>query len=563
MLLADELRGKGFSVWIDQRSIGGAKNWSAEIVEAINACSTMLVLLSPESIQSRNVVKEVQLASQKGRNILPVLIERVTLPVTLEYPLVGLQHVYFHDRLAIWNALELLKNANSSRGADVSSAVGQPSPAVLSASVRVAVLPFDDLSPEHDNQWFADGMMDELISTLGHLERVKVPARSDVLHYREHKKKSREIAAELGVRYLIEGGVRKAKDKIRINASLTDTEPGEQIWSSKFDGTFDDVFDFQESVARNIADALKLQLTPKELHEIEDRGTDNAEAYELYLKGRHEQYYLTKESYLRALDFYEQAAKLDPNYANAYIGMASVCCAYYREYSKSLSWLKRADEQVAIAEQISGETSKTLSMKGTIKWLSGNDEEAISILMKATELDKHNNNAYNILGMIYMAQANYTLAHEAFEKVTQFIETTVSYYNLLISLNEKGDSTGLKMKAELAIPIFERHIKMEPYDSTAAVQYAFVLLWAGRMEEAASKANRLLSRDDLSGASLFNLGCLFDWLGNPHRFLSLFRKAIDNGYQIIKETQMYEFRTKDPGCEMEFRSIVDQALSDN
>ena len=182
LMLAEELRGRGFSVWIDQGGIGGAKNWSAEIVEAIDTCSTMLVLLSPASIASRNVAREVQLASEKGRNILPVVIERVTLPRHFEYSLAGIQRVSYHDRPAILHALELLKEVEATEVLPLISSDADP-------SIRVAVLPFDDLSPQHDNQWFADGMMDELISTLGHIEHVKVPARSDVLHYRDHNKK--------------------------------------------------------------------------------------------------------------------------------------------------------------------------------------------------------------------------------------------------------------------------------------------------------------------------------------------------------------------------------------
>jgi len=122
---------------------------------------------------------------------------------------------------------------------------------------------------------------------------------------------------------------------------------------------------------KSITQALKLELAPKEIEEMEARPTENAEAYELYLKGRHEQYYLTKESYLRALDLYEQAAALDPKFARAQINIASVCCFYYREYSKDPKWLKRAEASLAKAEAIAGETSRTLYIRGMIEWLSG------------------------------------------------------------------------------------------------------------------------------------------------------------------------------------------------
>src|ERR1035441_7230857 len=196
--LARELRAEGFSVWIDQGGIEGAQNWSARIVEGINDCSTLLLLLSPQAVASKNVAREVHLAFEKGKHILPVVIEKVALPSSFEYSLAGLQRVYYHDRVGILQALQLLRTGVAA------IQLPQPdAPEVEDPFIRVAVLPFDDLSPLHDNQWFADGMMDELIGTLGHLDRVKVPPRSDVLHYREHHAKSREIARELGVRYLI------------------------------------------------------------------------------------------------------------------------------------------------------------------------------------------------------------------------------------------------------------------------------------------------------------------------------------------------------------------------
>jgi adenylate cyclase len=547
--LASELRARGFSVWIDQGSIGGAKNWATEIVEAIDACSTFVCLLSPHSLASQNVAKELHLASEKQKNILPVLIEKVTLTSNFEYPLAGLQRVYYQDRPAIFQALELLHGL-------VATEELPPMPVEEDTTIRIAVLPFDDLSPEHDNQWFADGMMDELIATLGSLDRVKVPSRSDVLHYRDHRKKSREVARELGVRYLIEGGVRKAQNKIRINASLTDTLPGEQLWTNKFDGSFDDVFAFQESVAKNITAALKLKLTPREIRKVEEHGTENPEAYELYLKGRHEQFYYTKESYLRALDFYQQAAALDPNFEQAHIAAASVCCVYYREYSKNPKWLKQSETSLAKAEAIHGETSKTLYIRGMMKWLRGDDPAAITNLTRSTVLDPNYYYAFNILGVIYLEKENFPAAAEAFTRVTERIENTQSYFNLLNALDRTEAVEQRMQAAQKALPVFDRHILREPEDQNAAVSRGFVLLWAGKNEEAAISAAQLLEREDISGQALYNLGCLYDSLGKPDVYITLLRKAITQGYREIENTRHYQFQTEDLEVEKERQALL-------
>ncbi len=554
LTLADELRVKGFSVWIDQGGIGGAKNWTAEIVEAINACSTLVLLLSPESIASRNVAKEVQLASEKGRNILPVVIEKVTLPSHFEYPLVGIQRVYFHDRPAILHALELLKGVPDT-GRDAP-------PARLydadDSSIRVAVLPFDDLSPKHDNQWFADGMMDELISTLGHLENMKVPSRSDVLHYRERHAKTRVIAGELGVRYIIEGAVRKAGKKIRINASLIDARQTEQLWANQFDGSFEDVFAFQESVSKSIADALSLKLAPKEIEQMETRPTENAEAYELYLKGRHEQYYFTKESYLRALELYEQAAKLDPTYERAYIGAASACCVYFKEYSRNRKWLTKAEGFVKKVEEIYGETSRSLSMRGMIDWLEGNIPSAIRCLTVSSKMDPKNLTSFSILGTIYLNQLDYLSAIESFQCVVEITENAKDYFNLVVALKAADEVEKLKRVSEQAITALDRYLLREPLDDNARVSRALILIWNGHDSEAEIAANALLQNAGLNGNTLYNLGIVFDHLGKPDIRINLFRLSIERGYREIELAKTQNLHTKVPEHELEFAALVSE-----
>ncbi len=554
LTLAGELREKGFSVWIDQGGIEGAQNWSAKIVEGINDCSTMILLISPQSVASRNVAREVHIAFEKSKNILPVVIEKVKLPANFEYPLAGLQHVYFHDRPAILQALQLLR-----AGIPVVEQLPERNPLEFDDMfIRVAVMPFDDLSPQHDNQWFADGMMDELITTLGQLDTVKVPPRSDVLHYREHRTKNKEIARELGVRYLIDGAVRKAGDRIRINATLIDTRQNEQLWGNQFNGTFEDVFAFQEAVSKHIADALKLTLTPEEEHHMEDRGTQNAEAYELYLKGQHEQYYSTKESYLRALDLFEQAVSADPKFVRAQISVASLCCVYYREYSKNPKWLKRAKHSLQKAFEISGETSRTLMIEGMIEWLEGNRDHAIETLNKSVSLDPQNYNSFNLLGAIFVADRNYSAAAEAYQRVVDLKEDTTGYFNLLAVLGSPDDADRRKAVAEKGIPVFERYVRREPEDLDAALLYAFVLWWAGRELEAQHAARQILARENLSGKILFDLGYLFYFLNEKNMFLPLIQRAIESGYREIETLRNAVHEISEPHLRNEIIRLLDE-----
>ncbi|HZK77181.1 MAG TPA: tetratricopeptide repeat protein, partial [Candidatus Kapabacteria bacterium] len=423
-------------------------------------------------------------------------------------------------------------------------------------SIRIAVLPFDDLSPDHDNQWFADGMMDELISTLGSLDRVKVPSRSDVLHYRDHRKKSREVANEMGVRYLIEGGVRKAGEKIRINASLTDTLRGEQLWINKFDGSFDDVFAFQESVSKQITQALKLKLTPEEKEKIAEPPTRNAEAYELYLKGKQQQYLVTREGYENALALYEQAAQLDPEFADAYIAIASVCNVYFREYSRDPKWLRKSELNVEHAEAITGETAKTLWIRGEIEWLRGNNSNAERMLLRSIALDADFKNSLSSLGTLYLNGSNYREAAKFFLRALEIQEETILYFNLLLALDALDESDLLKETAARAILTFDRYLFRTTENHNATLHYAFVQFWAGNFTKASNLASKLLESDSLSGQSLYNLGCLYDCLGKPEVSILLFERALECGYREIEQTRNYVFTTKNEECEQAFRKIV-------
>ena len=551
--LAAELRAEGFSVWIDQGGIEGAQNWSAKIVEGIDECSTMVLLISPHSVASRNVAKEVHLAYEKKKHILPVVIEKVKLPASFEYSLAGLQHVYFHNRPGILQSLQLLRAGVPATEEYFASTPPEPPDDNF---IRIAVLPFDDLSSAHDNQWFADGMMDELIATLGQLDRVKAPSRSDVLHYREHRVKSKDIARELGVRYLIEGAVRKAGEKIRINATLIDTRQNEQLWGNQFNGTFEDVFAFQESVSKSIVDALKLKLTPQEKERVKEHGTENAEAYALFLRGRHEQDYHTKDSYLRAINLYEQAAALDPKFARAHVGIASACCVYYREYSRDPKWLARAEQNLAEANRVAGEISISLLVRGTIEMLKGNATLAMELLARATALDPKNYGAYNVLGNIHIAHENFPAAVAAFQQVVEIVESAEAYFNLLVALDLAEETEQLVATATRAVPIFDRYLLREPEAYNAAVSRGHVLIWAGRVEEAEVAASRLLENDSLDGQTLHSLGELYDSLGKSKTAIPLWRKAIDRGFRNIEQIRKYALLTTDPESERECKELI-------
>jgi TolB-like protein/Flp pilus assembly protein TadD len=183
----------------------------------------------------------------------------------------------------------------------------------------IVVLPFENLSPDPDQEYFSDGLTEEVISDLSKVRVLRVISRSSAMTFKGTSKRIPEIARDLGVQYVLEGSVRKAGNSLRITAQLIDARSDAHIWAEKYSGTLDDVFDIQEKVSRAIVEALKLSLSPEEKH----RRPVDPQAHEAYLKGRFYWNKRTGSDLQRAIQYFDQAIAKDPSYALAYAGLAS------------------------------------------------------------------------------------------------------------------------------------------------------------------------------------------------------------------------------------------------
>jgi TolB-like protein/class 3 adenylate cyclase/Flp pilus assembly protein TadD len=199
----------------------------------------------------------------------------------------------------------------------------------------IAVLPFNNLSEDQSQEYFADGMTEDLITDLSKISGLFVIARNSSFSYKSQKVEVRQVAEELGVRYVLEGSVRRAGDEVRINAQLIDATTGGHLWAERYDGTLADVFDLQDQVTANIVEALALQLTPQEVRTVGDIGTDNAEAHDAYLRGWQFYRRYTPEDFVKAIPHFERAVELDPDFGQAWAALASV---YWISYRRSYAW---------------------------------------------------------------------------------------------------------------------------------------------------------------------------------------------------------------------------------
>jgi adenylate cyclase len=198
-----------------------------------------------------------------------------------------------------------------------------PAAAVLPAKPSIAVLPFDNIGDDPEQAYFADGMTDDLITDLSKVAGLFVIARNSTFVYRGKSRDVREIAKTLGVRYVLEGSVRRSGGAVRVNAQLIDATSGGHVWADRYDGELKNIFGLQDKVTRSVVSALAVELTKDEQERVSRRGTGNAAAYDAFLKGWQHYQKQTPEEFLAAIADFKRAAERDPNYGRAYAALAA------------------------------------------------------------------------------------------------------------------------------------------------------------------------------------------------------------------------------------------------
>jgi TolB-like protein/predicted Zn-dependent protease len=203
----------------------------------------------------------------------------------------------------------------------------------------IAVLPFDNMSDDPKQEYFSDGITEDLITDLSKISGLFVIARNSTFTYKGKPVKVQQVAEDLGVRYVLEGSVRKAGEKVRINAQLVDATTGHHLWAERLDGQLGDIFALQDRFTRKIVAALALELTADEQKKLAFKYTDNVEAYDAYLKGKEHLYAGTLDGYKMAAGYFEKAVELDPDYSPAHAGLAAVYqTSIRRNYNNELGW---------------------------------------------------------------------------------------------------------------------------------------------------------------------------------------------------------------------------------
>jgi adenylate cyclase len=523
--LSELLVSAGLSVWTDTSGIDVATSWSAEIVDAINACSAFIVLLSPNSIESYNVIKEVCLASEKRKKILPLDLEPITLPRELEYQLAGIQRAPITNIDAIIRALGKL-------GLEATHAPTLKLVKETDSRKSLMILPFQDLSPTADNGWFADGIVSELIQALSNVKALHVTDAQTTKDFKRYQGTLPNYAKEMRVRYFVEGDVRKFGDQIKVNSRLLDIETGDHLWQDSMKGMMQDIFDIQERVAGKVVEGLKVHLASDEKQKLAERGTENAEAYELYLKA--DEYFSrqTKEGFRLAIQLCTEAIYLDPAYARAYQFKANALVSLYR-YNLDPALLDEAETLCKEALQLKPDLFLAYYPLSKIYTNRSQTIEAEEAAREFIRKDPQNYLSHFTLGFFYFNTGEYAKAISPYEDSIRLKPDNLPcLLNLVTSCDVASEREKCAHWADVAIPQFERHLKLHPDDETQLVSHALLLFYSGRTEAAHTAAIELKQMKD--GVSLFNTAYLFGRIGDPAEALGTFRKAIEAGFSDIR-----------------------------
>jgi len=349
----------------------------------------------------------------------------------------------------------------------------------------IVVLPFENLSPDPDQEYFSDGLTEEVISDLSKVRALRVISRSSAMTFKRTKKKVPEIARELDVQYVLEGSVRKAGNSLRIAAQLIDAQNDAHLWAEKYAGTLDDVFDIQEKVSRSIVDALKLRLTSEEKQRMAERPIDNVAAYEFYFKANQEIWRFTEDALDRAVRYLQHALDIVGDNALLYSGMALTYFQYVNMGAKQEEYIAKAEKCLEKTFALDPDSPKAHAVLGWINMsFRGNLQDCIHHFKKALVINPDESLALQGLTLTLSIVGRKSEAMPLYERLMQ-IDPLDFITNWLQGALHFYDG-----QYDLALEPISRFYHTNTENPAARFYYAWTLAYHNKLDEAFSIIDR-------------------------------------------------------------------------
>jgi non-specific serine/threonine protein kinase len=419
---------------------------------------------------------------------------------------------------------------SSRRPATEKSASGSGAQVVPAKQKSVAVLYFENQSGAKEDEYLRDGITEDVITELSKIRGLNTFSRPTVLAFRDKPVTPAQIGQQLGAAYVLTGTLRRAGARLRISAQLVDTHTDFPLWSERFDREMKDVFEVQDEMARKIAEALRVTLSPQELEALADKPTENPQAYDLYLRGKRYARRLTRQDVEFALQMFENAVTLDPSFALAYAACANACAMYYSLFSRDQVWIERAREASGRAVSLRWDLPETHLSQAWVLYAAGLYDEAVRMVKKAIERKHDCDGAYYLFCRALFAAGRY---QEVLDLAESAIESSGEDYNVYVPIR---NSLGAMGKEEAKINMTQRfcvalenHMKHVPEDARARILLGGNYADLGRPDDALRELNLAVTLRANEASILYNAACVYCLLKKAPEAMDALRKAWEAG----------------------------------
>jgi len=503
--LAELVARAGHEVWWD-REIQGGSRFSNEIDKALGNAEAVVVLWSAASLESAWVQDEATEGRDSGR-LVPVIVEPVRPPLGFrQYQSIDLTDLGASGDPAQLDAL-LRTIAKMDGGPEQPSSRPGGLAKAPAVTYSICVLPFINMSGDPEQEYFSDGITEDIITDLSQVSALSVIARNTAFTFKGKPLDVKEVASTVGVSHVLEGSVRKAGSRVRITAQLIDGAKGDHVWAERFDRELTDIFDIQDEISKAIVSALRLKLLPQEKKAIANRGTANVDAYNLYLMARRHWVEFTfgdvrrEEAVIRIC---KQATAIDPDYADAWALMALA-------QAELRFWHGRDENALPATERalsINPDLAEVPCVRARYLEEAGKQEEANAEISAALELDPESWEVNREAARMMFRQGCYRDAIPYFEKAASLIDTDFLNPLMLISCYQAtGDEPKRQASARLALERAERALAHDPTNAAAISAGVTPLALFGEEQRARDWMQRGLLTNPDSMHLHYNFAC--------------------------------------------------------
>src|SRR5713226_6040621 len=396
----------------------------------------------------------------------------------------------------------------------------------------VAVLYCENLSGAKEDEYLRDGITEDVITELSKIRGLNTFSRPTVLAFRDKPVTPAQVGQQLGAAYVLTGTLRRAGARLRINAQLVDTRTDFPLWSERFDREMKDVFEVQDEMARKIAEALRVTLSPEELEALAVKPTENLQAYDLYLRGKRYARRQTRQDLEFALQMFENAVAMDPSFALAYAACANACAMFYCNYSRDKIWVERARDASGKAVALRWDLPEVQVSQAWVLYATELHDEAVRMVRKAIERKRDCEGAYYLLCRALFAAGRY---QEVLDVSEAAIEASGEDYNVYVpilnSLGAMGKEEASRNMAHRVIVALENHLKQVPEDARARVLLGAYYADLERVDDALRELNLAVTLRANEASILYNAACAYCGLKRKPEALEALRKAWEAGFR--------------------------------